>query len=73
MALQVNASSSRGVRRVDYAIDGIALGSSSSVPGFALNATVPDSITAGFHSLTATAYDDIDDSASATININLNY
>jgi len=73
MMLQVNASSSRGVRRVDYAIDGIALGSSSSNPGFALSTTVPNSIAAGFHSLSATAYDDIDNNASATININLNY
>ena len=73
ISLQVSASAARGVRRVDYAIDGVLLGSGASGPSFALNALIPDSVGRGFHALTATAYDDIDDNATATININLNY
>jgi membrane peptidoglycan carboxypeptidase len=73
ISLAVNTSATRGVKRVDYAIDGIALGSGTSGPDFALNTIIPDSIVRGFHTITATAYDDIDDNATATININFNY
>jgi hypothetical protein len=71
--LQVNASAPRPITRIDYAIDGVSLGSSSSAPGFTLNAAVPDAVSRGFHALTATAYDDLGDNTTATININLNY
>ena len=73
LVLQVNASAPRPITRIDYAIDGVSLGSSSSAPGFTLNAAVPDAVSRGFHALTATAYDDLGDNTTATININLNY
>jgi len=70
--LQVSITAPRPITRVDYALDGAPLGSSSITPGFALNAVIPSTVARGFHSLTATAYDDIGDNATATININLN-
>lgn len=73
LVLQVNASAPRPITRIDYSLDSVSLGSSSSVPGFVLSTTIPDAVSRGFHALTATAYDDIGDNTTATININLNY
>lgn len=70
--LQTSASSPRPITRVDYIIDGNTLGSSSGMMNFTLNTVIPENIGRGFHTITATAYNDIGDNASASININLN-
>ncbi len=68
--LRVNAISKRGVKRVVYLIDGQLIGESTTPP-FDYNFTVQDDLISGYHNLTAWAYDDVDNSNSTTININL--
>jgi len=73
VSLAVNASAPRGVVRVEYSLDGSSLlGAVSSTP-FQLNATLPQNLERGFHTITATAYDDVGDRASASINVNVNF
>jgi membrane peptidoglycan carboxypeptidase len=73
ISFAVNASAPRGVSRVEYMLDDSSLlGTVSSAP-YQLNATLPAGIERGFRAITATAYDDIGDRASATINVNINY
>ncbi len=70
IVLQAAASAPRGVVRVDYSIDGQFLGTGYA-PSFQITAIVPNGLERGFHALAATAYDDIDDNASATISVNV--
>jgi membrane peptidoglycan carboxypeptidase len=72
MTLSANASAGRGVARVDYSIDGLPLGSASSMP-YQINAVLPAGLIRGFHTLTATVFDSFGDQSSATINVNVNY
>lgn len=72
VSLAVNAAADRGVARVEYSIDGTALGSAVSTP-FQLNAVLPAGLERGFHAITATVYDTAGDKAAATVNINVNY
>ncbi len=67
----VSVSAPRGViSRVEYFVDGQLIATSNSSP---YNGTllIPNSISNGFHTLRATAYDDIDNFHSAEINFNL--
>ncbi|MBU1146103.1 penicillin-binding protein, partial [Patescibacteria group bacterium] len=67
----VTVSAPRGIiSRVEYFIDGQKIGMSSVAP-FTATLMIPNSISNGFHTLRATAYDDIDDFNSAEITINL--
>lgn len=67
----VTVSAPRGViSRVEYFVDGQKVGMSNTAP-FTATLLIPNSITNGFHTLRATAYDDIDDFNSAEINFNL--
>lgn len=67
----VSVSAPRGIiSRVEYFIDGQRVGTSNSAP-FTGRLLIPNSISNGFHTLRATAYDDIDDFNSAEINFNL--
>jgi membrane peptidoglycan carboxypeptidase len=69
----VNASSRRGVIRVIFELDGTKIGEADgSGTSFNANLTIPDGIVKGFHVLTATAEDDLYNSASANINVNYN-
>ncbi|MFH0780285.1 MAG: PBP1A family penicillin-binding protein [Parcubacteria group bacterium] len=65
----ITASAPRGAKRVEYYIDDkfIAV---TSLPPYDLNYTVSSYLSRGIHALTAKAYDDIDNSNSASISFN---
>jgi membrane peptidoglycan carboxypeptidase len=68
----INVSSSatapRGVARVEFYIDGLFLGSDSNSP-FELSTNIPSVVSRGLHTIKAVAYDDIENSGSDTISI----
>jgi 1A family penicillin-binding protein len=67
----VSVSAPRGViSRVEYFVDGQKVGMSNAAP-YTGTLLIPNSISNGFHTLRATAYDDIDDFNSAEITFNL--
>jgi 1A family penicillin-binding protein len=67
----VNVYAPRGViSRVEYFVDGQKVGTSNTSP-YTATLLIPNSISNGFHTLRATAYDDIDDFNSAEITFNL--
>lgn len=70
VSIQVNTSANRGVSRVEFYIDGLYLGSDSSAP-YSLSTLIPSSISRGVHSLKAVAYDDIENSGSDSVTIEL--
>lgn len=65
----VEASAPRGVSRLEYAIDGKFIETSTSITG--TTAPLPSWVTPGTHTLTATAFDDVDNSGSDQVNINV--
>jgi 1A family penicillin-binding protein len=65
----VAASAPRGVAKVEYAMDDQAIGSAVFAP-FDAPVTVPNRFGKGFHTLTATAYDDVGNRNSTTITVN---
>lgn len=69
--ISVSADAPRGVSRAEFYIDGQYLGSNSSSP-WSLSTTIPSSISRGVHTLKVIAYDDIDNSGSDTVTIQLN-
>jgi len=70
MYISVNANSVRGVVRIAFALDGNQF---SEITGFPFSRTVfiPNRFGKGFHTLTATAYDDVGNRTSMDITINL--
>jgi len=68
--LEVDASARRSVSRVEYYLDGLYLTTDSSAP-FAITKTLPGNLSRGWHTLRATAFDDIDNSTSKEVSINL--
>jgi membrane peptidoglycan carboxypeptidase len=70
--LEVNASSVRGITRVVFSLDQTVLATVGFLP-YSTTVILPADAARGFHTLTATAYDDTGMSAAKTININLNY
>ncbi len=68
LEVRVNASAPRGVTRVEYFIDNNLIGTSTIAP-FNLSYSLPNSLN-GFHALKAVAYDDIDNSKAAQIDLN---
>lgn len=71
LTISVSASAPRGVRRVEFYLDGQYLGSDASSP-FGSSITIPSSIGRGVHTLKAVAYDDIDNAGSDTVTIQVN-
>src|SRR3989339_434971 len=69
--ISVSADAPRGVSRAEFYIDGQYLGSDSNSP-WSLATTIPSSISRGVHTLKVVAYDDIDNSGSDTVTIQLN-
>jgi len=68
VSFKVQASAPRGINRVVYAIDGQTIGTATSAPfDFATNSLA---VANGYHKIKATAYDDIDNSASVEIDAN---
>lgn len=69
MWVAVNAYAKRGVARVEFSLDGDAIGSISGVQGSVL---IPNRVGKGFRTLVATAYDDVGNRASsAPVTVNL--
>jgi len=71
LSVSVNASAPRGVSRVDAYMDGYYLGSDSSDP-YQLSLSLPNNIARGYHTLKVVAYDDVDNSASISVGIQIN-
>lgn len=68
----VSASAPRGLSRVEYKLNGRLL-KSVEQPPYNLNVFIDDpAINSGSYQLTATAYDDIDNSNSSSITLNFN-
>ncbi|MCX6744255.1 MAG: transglycosylase domain-containing protein [Candidatus Parcubacteria bacterium] len=66
---EVQASAPRGVAKVIYEIDGQVIGMATTYP-FTLEQNYLD-VENGYHKIKATAFDDIDNSASVEIDINI--
>ncbi|MFC1617970.1 penicillin-binding protein [Patescibacteria group bacterium] len=67
--VSANAHGQNPINEVVYSIDGHKVAASSSPP-FGASITLPGGITNGFHSLTATVYDNIDNKGETNINLN---
>lgn len=67
--VEVDATARRGITRVEYAIDGKLVTSSSSDSGTTI--VLPSWVGTGKHTLTATAYDDVDNNQSDEISITI--
>ncbi len=65
--VEIRASARRGISRVEYAIDDRFVKESSSDSGTTIN--LPSWVDTGKHTLTATAYDDVDNSDAASVSI----
>ncbi|HBK33517.1 TPA: hypothetical protein DEP34_04305 [Candidatus Uhrbacteria bacterium] len=70
-SVQVNADAPLGVARVDAYIDGYYLDSDTSEP-YQLHLSLPNNITRGYHTLKVVAYDNVDNSASLSVGIQMN-
>lgn len=66
----VNAFAPRGINRVEIYLDGFFLGMDDSAP-YLVRAALPGTVGRGFHTLKAVAYDDVDNSGSDTVGINV--
>lgn len=71
LPISLSASAPRGVSHVEYYIDEFFIGSVRTEP-FDTALTIPNTIPKGIHSLKAVAYDDIDNSASDVVSIQIN-
>ncbi len=69
--IATEADAPRGVRRVEFYVDGYFLGADTSYP-WQLFATIPNTLSRGYHTLKAVAYDDADNSGSDTVGIKVN-
>lgn len=67
---RIQAEATRGVRRVEYAIDGYKVATANSYPWDA-TITLPSTFGKGFYTLRATAFDDIEVPGSQDITINV--
>lgn len=68
--VRVSAGAPRGVKRVEYSLDGITLATATSYPWEAV-VTLPSTYGRGFYTLRATAFDDIEHAGSQDITINV--
>jgi hypothetical protein len=70
LAAQVNVTAPRGVSRVEYYIDDILVKTINNYP-YQLDTYISAMFVNGYHQLRAVAYDDVDNSNEATVNINV--
>ncbi|MFA6132117.1 MAG: transglycosylase domain-containing protein [Patescibacteria group bacterium] len=70
ISIAVNADAPRGVRRVEFYIDGYYLGSDSQAP-YEKTLNIPNTVERGYHTLKAVAYDDIDNTGSNSVGIKI--
>lgn len=68
VTMEATANAPRGVKRVEFYLDGFFLGSSEFTP-HRLTSSLPNTIDRGLHTLKAVAYDDVDNSGSITIGV----
>jgi len=71
ITIEADAETRRGAVRVEFYIDGYFLGADTSEP-WRLSTTIPNTISRGYHTLKAVAYDDIDNNGSDTVGIRVN-
>lgn len=71
LSLSVSAEARRGVTRVEYYLDGDFLGADTGEP-WRLSTTIPDTVSRGYHTLKAVAYDDVGNSGADSIGIRVN-
>ncbi|MFC1787607.1 penicillin-binding protein [Patescibacteria group bacterium] len=65
LEVEIAAESKRGITRVEFYLDGFFLGSDDTPP-HRLKTVIPSTISRGYHTLKAVAYDDVENSASDT-------
>lgn len=70
MMIEVEAEAKRGVTQVEFYLDGYFLGYDSRLP-YSLQATIPNTVERGYHTLKAVAYDDVGNSGSDTIGLRI--
>lgn len=70
LSVAVSAYAPRGIRRVEYLVNGLLIGVVSAVP-WSGTFSLPGSVGVGFHTLEARAYDDVDNRGTAEIQINV--
>jgi membrane peptidoglycan carboxypeptidase len=66
--IEVEADAPRGVVRLEFYLDGYFLGSDQTRP-WSLHARIPNTVSRGYHTLKAVAYDDVDNAGSDTVGI----
>ncbi|KKT71537.1 MAG: Penicillin-binding protein, 1A family [Candidatus Uhrbacteria bacterium GW2011_GWE2_45_35] len=70
ITIAANAAAPRGVRRVEFYIDGYYLDSDNQAP-YEISANIPNTINRGYHTIKVVAYDDIDNTGSESIGIKI--
>ena len=70
ISISVDTDAERGVSRVEYYLDSYYLGSNTNSP-YQLNTTLPNTISRGYHTLQAVAYDDVDNNGSDSVRIQI--
>lgn len=73
LSAYASAVAPRNIVRVEFFVDGTFLGAASGESPMSRTVAIPESIGRGFHTLTAAAYDDLGNSTTAAINVNLNF
>ena len=68
--ISLEASAPRGIRRITYVVDGALVEEKTSNFNDPIN--IPSVMSSGRHTLTITAYDDIDNSQMVNISVNIN-
>ncbi len=68
VAVEVDAEAVRGVERVEFYLDGFFLGSDSSRP-WKLSTEIPNTVSRGYHTIKAVAYDDVGNTGADTIGV----
>ncbi|MBI2551385.1 penicillin-binding protein [Candidatus Uhrbacteria bacterium] len=68
--IAAEASAVRGVSKVEFLIDGFYLGTDSRPP-YIWQGTLSSTVSRGYHTIKAVAYDDADNSASSSIGIRI--
>ncbi|MFH1089716.1 MAG: transglycosylase domain-containing protein [Candidatus Uhrbacteria bacterium] len=71
ITIAANAGAPRGVRLLEFYIDGYYLGSVSQTP-YEISTNIPNTIDRGYHTIKVVAYDDVDNTGSDSVGITIN-
>ncbi len=69
VTIETRSSAPRGVSRLEYAIDGLFVTTSQPTENFSFE--LPTWVTAGVHTLTVTAYDDVDNKNTDSVTLSV--